>query len=108
MEVSFLPWDTDFFKTRIFSVKVPTGGVPELTRLTQLLMAENANIACVFVEDVNALRQEALTNAGAFLYDEKVTYGKPLPQKAVSGYNNVKEYKGEVSNDLLTLTLDAG
>jgi dTDP-4-amino-4,6-dideoxy-D-galactose acyltransferase len=108
MEVNFLPWDSDFFKARIFSVKVSPGTPLEISQLSDALKNENANMAYVFVEDGNPEWQSALTEQGANLYDEKVTYGKEVPDKIISGSDSIVTYNGVLNKDLLSLALDAG
>jgi dTDP-4-amino-4,6-dideoxy-D-galactose acyltransferase len=108
MEVSFLQWDSDFFKARLFSVKVSPGAPLEISRLSDILKIENANMAYVFVEDGNPEWQSALTKLGASLYDEKVTYGKEVPGQIISTANCISTYNGALNNDLLSLALDAG
>lgn len=108
MEVNFLPWDSDFFKARIFSIRVSPGTEPDISRLSNSLHAENASMAYVFVEGNNAVWQSALVEQGASLYDEKVTYGKEVPDQTGLTFDNVSVYKGGMNNDLMSLALDAG
>lgn len=108
MEISYLPWDSDFFKARIFSIKVPPDTEPDIARLSNSLKAENAGMAYVFVEDGNHAWQSLLNEQGASLYDEKVTYGKAVPEQTASVTDSVEVYKGELNNNLLSLALDAG
>ena len=103
-----MPWDSEFFKCRVFSIKVSSDTAPELKELKQRLQSEGADLVYVFVEEPMPRWQEELQQAGACLYDEKVTYGKQVHDQLSEFHPNVMEYKNELNEELTTLALAAG
>ena len=80
----------------------------DIPRLMGFLREAGAGLAYFFVREKKDDLDKQLTENGAILYDEKITYSKELTGKPSEAPQEVGIYEGPVTDKLLELALLAG
>jgi ribosomal protein S18 acetylase RimI-like enzyme len=100
MNITFLPWDSDFFGIKVAKAEASPG---VLLRRSDLDLSAN-DLYYVF----SSVRQPLLEEEGALLADAKVTYSKQLPDIAPVMPDAVIPFSGEVNEELFALGISSG
>jgi dTDP-4-amino-4,6-dideoxy-D-galactose acyltransferase len=114
MEIKRLDWDSKFLGREVFAVTLPgvADETPDLAGMVGSLRDQGASVAYLFVTSDDPGLRRQLSDCGAVLYDERVTFSKRLiaePQSEVApGDEAIKVYNGEPTDELLALALLAG
>jgi dTDP-4-amino-4,6-dideoxy-D-galactose acyltransferase len=109
MELKRLDWDCRFFGVEVFGVHLyPEDLSVDVHGIVRSLRGAGADLAYFFLEDVGSEWQGLLSENGAILYDEKITYGKELMPKGPVHPNEILAYEGAPGDELLELAFLAG
>jgi dTDP-4-amino-4,6-dideoxy-D-galactose acyltransferase len=106
LDIKRLDWDSQFLGREVYGVTVAADA--DVAGMVAALRERDASIAYLFVGPDDAGLHARLTDHGAVLYDEKVTYGKELKEADEGGNEGVEVYKGELTDQLLALAILAG
>lgn len=109
LDIKRLDWDSEFLAREVFGVTVPdvADEAPDAAGLIRSLRGQGASLAYLFVASGDPALHRQLTDGGAVLFDEKVTYGKRLTA-APPGDNAIEIYNGVLTDELLALAILAG
>jgi dTDP-4-amino-4,6-dideoxy-D-galactose acyltransferase len=109
VEIRRLDWDSQFLGLEVFGINLSSiEGAVDIGGVIRSLRDAGAGLAYFFLKDNDLLVHNQLTESGAVLYDQKVTYGKELMPDAAKVPQEVEIYQGDVTDELLKLAYLAG
>lgn len=109
--VKYLAWDSEFFKKSIYIIDINTDsdGTTLLGQIIEDLKDKHADGAYLILNKDHHGWRSQLKKRGIVCYDNKVVYGKEIKYLAQGPVQSgIQEYDGEINDDLVKLSLEAG
>jgi len=109
MNIKRLDWDSSFFGCEVFGAYPQVGD--DLARLMQQLREQGAELVYFYLEEGQEQLFPELVRAGAVLYDDRLTYRKPVGAptgETVVSPLTMEAYQGPLTDELLGLAIQAG
>lgn len=107
MVIKSLKWDSAFFNKKVYAVSAVIDA-DEVAEMENQLLSLSADVAYVFIAENDINVQSLLAKYGAILVDKKVNFYKELLKEQETGFDEVSAYKGELTDELINLSLEAG
>ncbi len=107
MVIKSLKWDSAFFNKKVYAVSA-VSDADEAAEIEDQLLRLSADVAYIFIAETDINLQSSLEKYGAILVDKKITFYKELFKEQETGFDEIIAYNGELNDELLSLSLEAG